>query len=261
MVAEIGPPDADAPLKTPTTIPFRNWFRAGLALLYPELCQLCHVSRATVGEGFVCATCQQQVRPVVPPFCHRCGLPFDGDVTTEFVCANCQDLTFDFVSARAAVVAQGVAREAILRYKYQRQLWFEPFLADLLIHAAKPVLMPKDWDFIVPVPLHPQKEREREFNQAQRLARRLSLAAGIPLADKLLKRISATTTQTHLTRAARATNMRNAFAVRPGSAVGHRRLVLVDDVFTTGATTSDCARALTGAGAAQVCVWTVARGI
>jgi len=238
-----------------------NVWNTVLGYFYPEVCQLCREEPAGPAQGYVGDQCRAGLRWIQAPYCERCGLPFDGDITGTFECSNCRELELHFQSARAAVVASPAMLEVIHRYKYQRQLWFEPFLADLLIHAAKPVLMPKDWDFIVPVPLHPQKEREREFNQAQRLARRLSLAAGIPLADKLLKRISATTTQTHLTRAARATNMRNAFAVRPGSAVGHRRLVLVDDVFTTGATTSDCARALTGAGAAQVCVWTVARGI
>jgi ComF family protein len=117
------------------------------------------------------------------------------------------------------------------------------------------------WDWIVPVPLHPAKEREREFNQAERLAVRLGAAIGIPVKTKLLRRIAATPTQTLLTRDRRAANMRNAFALRPGQKPAGRRIVLVDDVFTTGATTSACARALRKAGAGDICVWTVARGI
>jgi len=261
LVAEIGPTDTDAPLKTPTTIPFRDWFHAGLALLYPELCQLCHVSRATVDEGFVCAACQQQVRPVTPPFCHRCGLPFDGELTTEFICANCHDVTFDFVSARAAVVAQGVAREAILRYKYQRQLWFEPFLAGWLVRHAVPELAPLKPSLVVPVPLHPVKEREREFNQAARLAAPLAAALRIPLNARLLRRVSYTVTQTRLSRTARAANMHGVFAIQPGTSLAGQGVVLVDDVFTTGATTNACARVLRAAGATQVWVWTVARGV
>ena len=260
-MAEIGPTDTNAPLKTPATIPFRNWLRAGLALLYPELCQLCHVSRATVGEGFVCGDCQRQVRPVAPPFCHRCGLPFEGELTTEFVCANCHDVTFDFVSARAAVVAQGVAREAILRYKYQRQLWFEPFLAGWLVRHAVPELAPLKPSLVVPVPLHPVKEREREFNQAARLAAPLAAALRIPLNARLLRRVSYTVTQTRLSRTARAANMHGVFAIQPGTSLAGQGVVLVDDVFTTGATTNACARVLRAAGATQVWVWTVARGV
>jgi ComF family protein len=109
--------------------------------------------------------------------------------------------------------------------------------------------------------LHPLKLREREFNQAGRLAAHLARAVSIPLNEKILRRVNPTATQTLLTREQRAVNMKNAFAVRPGARLAGKRIVLVDDVFTTGATTSACAQALRGAGAAEVCVWTVARGL
>ncbi len=119
----------------------------------------------------------------------------------------------------------------------------------------------QDWDFIVPVPLHAVKQREREFNQAERLAAHLSAASGIPLNSRWLRRIKPTATQTLLTRQQRAANMRGAFAVRPGVRLDGERVILVDDVFTTGATTSACAEVLRAAGAGDVCVWTVARGL
>src|SRR5262249_551075 len=114
---------------------------------------------------------------------------------------------------------------------------------------------------IVPVPLHGLKLREREFNQAARLGRQLAKSMGIPMDEKILQRTAATRTQTLLSRKERASNMRGAFAVTAGVKLTRRRIVLIDDVFTTGATTNDCARALKGAGAAEVCVWTVARGL
>jgi ComF family protein len=158
-----------------------------------------------------------------------------------------------------------VARDAVLeiihKYKYQRALWFEPFLASLLIDRAKPEISKSDWDWIVPVPLHPTKLREREFNQAERLARCLSLATQVPVNTRLLRRTRATQTQTLLSREERQANVRKAFASRPGTSLKGERIVLVDDVFTTGATTGACARVLRLAGAGEVCVWTVARGI
>jgi ComF family protein len=166
-----------------------------------------------------------------------------------------------FGCARSAVVARGIVRDAIHRFKYQRALWFEPFLADLLIREAKQALRGQAWDFIVPVPLHAVKYREREFNQAARLAHHLSAATKIPLNEKLLRRVLPTATQTLLTRQQREANMRNAFAVAAGAGLDGERIILVDDVFTTGATTSACARALRKAGAGDVCVWTVARGL
>ncbi len=159
------------------------------------------------------------------------------------------------------MVARGIVREAIHRYKYQRALWFEPFLADLLIREAKPALREQHWDFIVPVPLYPVKQREREFNQAERLASHLSQATGIPLRKNLLRRVVPTATQTLLTREQREKNMRGAFAMTKPSTLDGKRIVLVDDVFTTGATTSACAKILKSAGADDVCVWTVARGL
>jgi ComF family protein len=149
----------------------------------------------------------------------------------------------------------------IHRYKYKGELWFEPFLADLLVRQAAPILAREKWDMIVPVPLHPAKKRERGFNQAARLASRLGRAVKIPLNFGLLKRVQPTRTQTLLSRPQRAANVNRAFAPRSGQKLRGARIVLVDDVFTTGATTSACARVLHSAGAGDVCVWTVARGL
>jgi ComF family protein len=246
---------------TSLAAPIQNWLNVGLGFFYPETCQICGEQHASARDGFVCRRCWTQVRFIRPPFCERCGLPHPGDLTAPFECTNCREMELHFSSARSAVVARGIVREAIHRYKYQRALWFEPFLADLLIREAKPVLCEQHWDFIVPVPLYPVKHREREFNQAERLASHLSAATGIPLNLKLLRRVMPTATQTRLTREQRAKNMLGAFAVPGHPGLDGGRIVLVDDVFTTGATTSACAKALRTAGAGDVCVWTVARGL
>ena len=239
----------------------RSWLNVGLSFLFPEVCQLCGEQRATARDGYVCGRCCSHVRFIKPPFCERCGLPFPGDLTTPFECANCREMELHFSAARSAVVAGGAVREIIHRYKYQRALWFEPFLAGLLLRETVPVLRGQNWDLIVPVPLHPLKQREREFNQAERLAARLSAATRIPVNKNLVQRVRFTNTQTRLTRSERAANMRGAFAMRPGARLDRERVILVDDVFTTGATTSACAQTLLAAGADEVCVWTVARGI
>jgi len=241
--------------------PLTNCFEAGLAWLYPRVCQLCQAERATAAQGFVCAKCWTGVRFIRPPFCARCGLPYEGAITDSFVCANCHELELHFVSAQSAVAAKGITLEVIHRFKYQRALWFEPFLADLLLRAAVPKLQAERWDLVVPVPLHPTKQREREFNQAERIGVHLARALRLPLRNDLVRRALPTRTQTVLTKSERAENVRRAFTATARLRLQGERIILVDDVLTTGATTSACARVLRNLGAGEVCVWTVARGL
>jgi ComF family protein len=231
-----------------------------LGFLYPEVCQICRECRATPAEGYVCSRCWKHLRFIRPPFCERCGLPYEGEITTSFRCANCHDLELSFARARSAVAAEGMALEIIHRWKYARELWFEPFLAALLIQEAHASLT-QGWDCIVPIPLHSLKEREREFNQSLNLARRLGAATGLPVCPEAVRRITPTKVQARLSRDERRENVRKAFARNEAGSVKGKRVVLVDDVLTTGATASACARVLRDCGAVEVCVWTVARGL
>ena len=237
----------------------KSWADAALGFIYPDVCQLCREQRAGRREGYVCLECRDAVRFIKAPFCDRCGLPFDGDITGAFVCTNCHEMELHFTSARSVVTARGPVLEAIHRYKYDEQLWFEEFLTDLFVPGALDWFAAARWDALLPVPLHPVKQRERGFNQAERLARRLGAAVGVPVNTRLLKRVLPTPSQTRLTRTERADNMRRAFALRTEEKLTGQRFVLIDDVFTTGATTSACAKLLFQAGAEEVVVWTVAR--
>jgi len=233
---------------------------AALNFIYPPVCQLCRAERAGAGEGFVGGECWRGVRFVTPPFCDRCGLPYEGDMTHPFRCENCAGEDFGFRFARSAVTANPMVLDIIHRYKYHHALWFEPFLADLLARQARPALASEKWDLIAPVPLHPLKLRQREFNQAERLARCLGRTLHLPVNTRAVRRVQFTETQTRLSRPQRAANVSAAFAPQIGHKLHGETVILVDDVMTTGATTSACARALREAGASDVCVWTVARG-
>jgi ComF family protein len=242
----------------------KSWLEAGLGFFYPEVCQICGKERAGWEAGYVCVRCRGQeggIRPVKPPFCACCGLPYEGDIGIPFECSNCREMDLQFRSARAAVVATDMVLKIIHRYKYHRQLWFEPLLSGLLVQQAAPELRRGRWRRIVPVPLHPEKRREREFNQAEVLAVSLGRATGLPVDTRILERREPTPTQTQLTRSERAANVRHAFSVKPGRQLREEPVVIVDDVLTTGATTSACARALKSAGATDIVVWTVARGL
>ena len=148
----------------------RPWLDGALSFVYPEICQLCEGQRAKPQNGYVCEACWTQVRFVVPPFCERCGLPFEGEINGAFECTNCREMDLHFVAARSSVAARGPVLEAIHRYKYDRHLWFEEFLVELLLIRARAWFAQEKCDAIVPVPLFPVKQRERGFNQAERLS-------------------------------------------------------------------------------------------
>lgn len=239
----------------------RRLFEGLLSFVYPEVCQLCEGNPAGPRMGFVCEACQARLERVTAPFCERCGLPFEGEITPAFECSNCRTLDLHFTSARSMILAKGAGLDIIHRYKYHRALWFEPLFLSLIQQMAAPEITPASWDAIVPVPLHPLKQREREFNQAERLSDLLSQATRLPRLHGTLTRRKATETQTQLSRKERARNVASAFAPNLPLPSNCTRLILFDDVFTTGATTSECAKVLHSMGAKKVGVWTLARGL
>jgi competence protein ComFC len=235
-----------------------------VSLVYPNVCEMCGAREVSRRDSYVCHDCRRcpgNLREIRSPYCDKCGLPYAGEITDGFTCENCRDLTLHFSQARAAVVATPFMLDIIHRYKYRHAIWFEPFLGDLLVSAAAESVGQGGWDAIVPVPLHPVRRREREFNQAEQLGRRLGASTGLPVWDGLVARSVETRTQALLDRGERSKNVAGAFAVTEPGAVQGRRVVVVDDVLTTGATTSAVGWALRCAGATEVCVWTVARGV
>ena len=241
--------------------PILQWADAFLSFLYPETCQVCEDGPARPREGYVCEACQRQVRFIVPPICQQCGMPFEGVIEQPFDCSNCRELKLRFDHARAAVLASGVVLEVIHRYKYRNARWFEPFLAGLLYRPLTQALAEEPADLLMPVPLHPLKQRERGFNQAEALAHRLGKQLGVTVDSTSLRRMETTKTQTLLTRSERTANVNRAFALRKGADFSKARIILIDDVLTTGATTSACAQVLRRAKAERIRVWTVARGV
>jgi ComF family protein len=262
--------------------PPESWFsqrlkavrETALDVLYPRACCECkiplpHKPAHHPLSAWFCETCTDALPRVEAPYCSACGEPFDGAITTEFRCYNCEGrrLAFDF--AVAGFRAEGAVRELIHRFKYHREMGLRGVLSDLLLGALNdPRLAEEDlsnW-LLVPVPLHFWRERRRQFNQSWELCLSLSQATGIP-AVKALRRTRLTQVQAHLDREQRLANMRGVFSLRhslPWRKIPDlkgRRILLVDDVLTTGATSHACAKVLKRKGGAEkVVVITAARG-
>lgn len=175
------------------------------------------------------------------------------------VCAACRRDPPVFAYARAAVRYEDVAREALHAFKFDGHRALAAPLGDLLLEAVEGRLPAGPPDLLVPVPLHPRRERERGFNQSRLLARRIGRAWGCPVRDDVLGRAVATPSQATLDGAARRANVRRAFRLRRPELVAGRHVVLVDDILTTGATVSECVRCLEEAAPSTVGVLTVAR--
>src|SRR5262247_3846081 len=148
-------------------------FQAAVSLLYPATCTICR-NQVRAGE-YLCDACEANVIRIVPPFCEKCSEPFAGSINTAFTCANCAHRTIYFDSAVAAYRGRGVVRDIIHEFKYNRQIHLRHLISRWLRAALDDErLCSHQFDVVVPVPLHPARERERGFNQASLLAELLS---------------------------------------------------------------------------------------
>lgn len=228
-------------------------------LLYPRPCLGCG-SEAGDEFRYICWDCASRCRPLSGPMCRCCGEPVEGRVDADFVCAACRDHRPGFERARSAVRFDGAIREAVHAFKYRDATWLTGDLLSWLAACVQTQYDGTSHGIVIPVPLHRSRLRERGYNQAALLARGLGRRLRIPVACRVLRRIRPTPSQTRLSAARRIANVRGAFAASPSPSIRRRQVLLVDDVMTTGATVSECARCLLKAGAASVDVATVARG-
>jgi ComF family protein len=227
-------------------------------LFYPAHCVEC--GNSVKSDAYLCADCAKTAAQIKAPYCEKCSMPFHGAISGPFTCANCEGLHHHFAFAVSCFRFRGVVRRMIHRFKYNEALYLRHPLGDWLAGGLRDErIAGETFDCLVPVPLHPARKREREFNQAEVLADLLAGHACKPVLN-CLQRVRYTAAQTRLDRLERMENLRNAFRLRHNFSVQNQRILLVDDVFTTGSTLNECARVLRRAGAASVRAITVARG-
>jgi ComF family protein len=224
----------------------RHAWRGLVHALFPPRCGGCQA------EGCLwCDACQARLVYVLPPMCDKCGEP-----NVAGLCVNCRAQPLRIEIIRSVAIFHGPLRHAIHRFKYERLAGLAAPFGDLLADFWLAHDLHADW--IVPVPLHPARQRERGYNQSELLADRLAQRIGVPLARSGLQRIRVTAVQMELNAAQRKVNVAGAFECAERQVRG-RRVAIIDDVCTTGATLDACAAAVLKAGAASALGLTLAR--
>lgn len=239
-----------------------RFFSRILDFILPTSCSFCNDPVGDSGIPFFCSACWADFSPIRGPVCPRCGRPFDSPETLshspDHACLACRRELPLFDQALSVGHFEGSLREAVHQFKYRPCRSLGKPLGEWM---AANVRLVTDIDIVMPVPLHAGRLKERGFNQALLLAHRMSEAHRIPLSRDNLFRVRHTRPQVELSGAERIRNVAGAFALRQPGEVADRRVVLIDDVFTTGATMNECAAVLKRAGAAQVTAFTLARAL
>ncbi len=239
-----------------------GWYRQALRFLIPVECIGCDSPLTSDPVPFLCRECWNRITPITGPACFRCNQPFVSSAATSWTpnhqCQNCRERPPAYERAWTLFPYLPPLQDAICSFKYRGKVALAKPLASLMVSALPNEL---DTDIILPVPLHGSRLRTREFNQSLLLADQLARHLSRPVSTSHLVRVLPTDPQTTLSRHERLRNLRQAFTVRKPEAIAGRRLLLVDDVFTTGTTLNECAKTLLNAGAESVCALTLARTI
>jgi ComF family protein len=228
-------------------------------VLFPPLCLSCAEVLPAGHQEVFCSDCRRQITFIAGSQCPVCGIVFPDSSAGHHLCGSCIENKPWFTSARAAVAYDGVILDAIHQFKYGRNITTGAALASFLANFDFADMDLGIFDVVIPVPLHIKRLRERGFNQSLILARALGEKHGINVDFSLLKRRKLTLTQTGLNKKEREKNISGAFVVNLPERIRGRNFILVDDVYTTGATINECAKTLVKAGASQVAVLTLAR--
>ena len=230
-------------------------------IVYPKACLVCKTRLNGISsiDNLVCGQCWSKFKKNPPPFCHSCGRHLDGKNPVKNICLKCVRKKIYFDRAFSPCLYDGVIKELIHEFKYNGKDYLGRSLSRLMIEFIKEYALPMDYlDLIVPVPLHKTRLREREFNQAQILSGCIAKEFHKKMLDNVLIRNRHTKTQTELEEDMRFLNVQNSFSVVRSQDIKDANILLVDDVLTTAATSSEAAHTLKESGANIVFVLTLA---
>ena len=223
----------------------------------PPQCPCCERFSEEGKQGF-CSNCLSQIRWIEPPFCSICGIPFISREVETHPCGACVTHRKYFTIARALGAFEGSLQEAIHRWKYEGKTYLTPFFASWMAEGLNRYWEPGSLDLLIPVPLHTRRLRERGFNQSLLLVRELSRRTGIPYRKSILQKKKSTIPQVNLSGVEREKELKGTFHVIGKEELSGLSVLLIDDVYTTGATVNECSKVLLRGGAKRVDVLTLA---
>ena len=226
----------------------------------PPQCPCCERLLEEDQQGF-CSNCLSEIRWIEPPFCSICGIPFISKEVESHPCGACVTHRKYFTMARAWGAFEGSLQEAIHRWKYEGKTRLTPFFAEWMVKGLNRYWEPDSLDLLIPVPLYTQRLRERGFNQALLLVKELSRRTGIPYRKTILQKKKPTIPQVNLSGAEREKGLRGAFHIIRNEELLGKSVLLVDDVYTTGATVNECSKVLLRGRAERVDVLTLAHAL
>lgn len=236
----------------------KPFFTALLDVILPPICHICHSFIPNANTLHICPACRDNLPLALSPLCPVCGIPFIG-TGEDHRCGACLANPPHFDTARAPFLYEGPIRDLIHSFKYSQKTHLRNPLALLTLEEAGVFLLDRKPHLIVPVPLHRSRLRQRGFNQAVLLGRVLSHHLSLPMLTDALVRTRPTEPQIALSAAERRTNVKGAFAIHKAARIVGKRILLLDDVMTTGSTMDECAKELKKAGADTVIAVTIAR--
>lgn len=235
--------------------------RAFLDLFYPRDCLISGIALKHKSQyRYLSDKSVSEIHWAKSPACKTCGIPFFGEVSGDRMCPHCKDSKFIISSGKTAFILKGPGKKLIHEFKYHKGFHLLPDIIKLVMQVPGYIEF-LEGAILVPVPLHKSKLRKRGFNQSLVFAEGLAKETIGAQVVELLKRVKATSTQTYLGKALRQKNVKNAFALSPKAVINKSsRYIIIDDVFTTGATLNACAEVLRKNGANNIDILTLGHG-
>ena len=213
------------------------------------MCDAVLYTKDTPVRPMVCPECVPKIKFILGATCMKCGKPLDGEY--EEYCHDCIHKSFDYIRGVAAFSYSKEMKRSMYGFKYNNRREYSKFYAEAICDANSNIIKSWDAEVLIPVPLHPKRQRTRGYNQATVLAKSLSERLGISVDEKVLSRIKNTIPQKELTTKDRNNNIEKAFQIGT-NVIKYRKVILVDDIYTTGATINECAKVLHAAGVLEV---------